>query len=253
MSTAAVHPPPSADAAPAEPIPLEAQIDQLLNEIGDAQREIGAILKDEDAALHPTPDDPDAPKADPAPAADVAPPPSEPPASPLEQSIDEAVEDAQQAMMEGESPSAAEEPPPPESVERIDDALAESADARMAEQAAEAPAAEPLPAAADKPPEQPSDESSTPPSVEPEGQVVPVVVSAPPEPLPSAPPPPESGVSSVEAKPGRGHATLGPRVAAVMAWPMTLLPPPARDLIGWLGLVTLFNAACIWIYVLTQA
>jgi hypothetical protein len=39
-------------------------------------------------------------------------------------------------------------------------------------------------------------------------------------------------------------------LVAPFAWPLSFLSPAMRDIVGWFGLVTLFNAACIWAYLL---
>lgn len=53
-----------------------------------------------------------------------------------------------------------------------------------------------------------------------------------------------------QAVPELAYARRSPVIINTLTWPMTLFPPIARDVIGWFGLVTLFNAACLWLYVL---
>jgi len=41
-------------------------------------------------------------------------------------------------------------------------------------------------------------------------------------------------------------------IPIALAWPLSFLPPAARDQIGWLALVTLFNAGAVWVYLLLK-
>jgi hypothetical protein len=70
----------------------------------------------------------------------------------------------------------------------------------------------------------------------------------------TATPEPAATTVEAEAEPsGPGLVTrVGGMTVRAMAWPLTLLPTEARDAVGWLALVTLFNAACLWVFVLMR-
>jgi hypothetical protein len=153
----------------------------------------------------------------------------------------------------------AADPPTPASVEDLDAHLAVAADEAM--RATEAPtdsafsdSAPPGPAtslgeaALDAPPdrsaapvEAPADPAPAEPPADTPGEpsVLPVVVSASPEPL-----------SAATSNPAADRRTALDRLGAILAAPMALIPPASRDYVGWFALVTLFNAACVWIYLL---
>lgn len=75
------------------------------------------------------------------------------------------------------------------------------------------------------------------------GAPTPLVVDAPSQ---------EAARSRVAASSGRTAASALLMVGSVFALPLRGLPHAARDLVGWFALVTLFNAACVWLYVLVR-
>jgi hypothetical protein len=213
-------------AGPAES-PLEERIDALLDEIGEAKQEFDGMIADTESTEGTAPA--------------VSPE--------LEASIDQVIEEAKRSLGEIEPDPALAIPAGPGAVARIDDALAQSADHRMAEAEARAAAEaaappEPIGAIPASEPDTATDETPE------EAVVVPVVVSAPPEPL-------EPVAMEVAADPATADAVRGTEAtpvsmtaARLLAWPMSVLPIELRDLIGWLALVTLFNSLCVWLFLL---
>lgn len=231
MSQAAAKAPTQDQPAPAgeAAAPLEERIDALLDELDEAKQEVNGVVAE---AEHDAID--------------------EPVTSPdLEASIDQVIEEAQRSLGEIEPDPALNIAAGPGAVARIDDALAQSADHRMAEAEARAAAEQaqsPKPLDKTPEPEQgdfPVVSGST------EGAVVvPVVVSAPPEPL--EPNTAGAAVAHTTAAQigGNPPTPVIMSAARLLAWPMSALPIEMRDLIGWLALVTLFNAACVWLFLL---
>jgi hypothetical protein len=217
-------PPPSAGEAETA---LDGRIDALLDEIGEAKQEVDGIIADTESAESVVPA-----------------------ASPeLEASIDRVIEEAQRSLGEVESEPALKVTAGPGAVSRIDDALAQSADHRMAEAEARAAAetsapAEPIVETLESEPEFPPAGTSE------ESVVVPAVVSAPPEPLEPEAIEAQAVPATVTTNSGTGVTPVIISAAGLLAWPMSVLPIELRDLIGWLALVTLFNAACVWLFLL---
>lgn len=78
--------------------------------------------------------------------------------------------------------------------------------------------------------------------------------AAPPSPAPPAPKKAPAPVTDIEPRPGR---KLSPRAMLVSALvvvnkPFARLPAGMRDTLGFVGLVTLFNAACLWVFLLLR-
>lgn len=227
--------------------PLDARIEQLLKEIDQAQTTVSDILREEDKALHPTADKGTAP-AEPAQPIDPG----------LEESIDQAIAEAQKATHEESAKIAADQAPaaPAGSVEQIDETLAREADDKMAGVESTPAASDAGSTSGEAPPPAPVGEvgetlgSGS--SAESSGaaQVVPVVVSAPPEPLeaqtPDQPPDEPEAKESGRIKVFAGSGIL----VRAAAWPLSLVPVMIRDMVGWFAIVTLFNAACLWLFLL---
>ncbi|MDX2116286.1 MAG: hypothetical protein SFZ24_11805 [Planctomycetota bacterium] len=206
-----------------------------------------------------------------------------PPASALEGAIEEAVSQAQNLLQTPEDPApsapGSAEPPAPEAaadldasadpgpdaptastestgqaardVAAIDDVLSSTAH-HLIETPESAAPAEP---AADADPAAPADQpasSGTPPGTEPAADTAGEARAV------SAPAPVPVIIAPAEAPAPAGvvaHAPRGtPRIAAlcarILAWPLSHVPASVRDLVGWFALVTLFNAACVWLYLL---
>lgn len=249
-------------------MPLEQRIEELLGEISEASKNVTDILREEDAALHPP-----EPTAEPAPsAADTITPTIDPPATPdvdetptpedvaleppaapvdapipeLEASIDRVVEEAQRTLAETTEPAAGTT----DTVAQVDDALAQNADAMMASAEVAAVDAPPEPATATAR-EPASDEADHTPVEAVANAVVPVVVSAPPEPL--AAPGEKAGNFTAGSDDPSHHSKASRKVlrlVEVASWPISCLPVVVRDLVGWFALVTIFNAVCIWAYLI---
>jgi len=162
---------------------------------------------------------------------DMPSPDAEPsPESSLDEAIDSALDEARQRL--DQVAAAATD------VQSLDDVLSTTAaeriemaeeplDPRPRESSAPEPVTESSPAASEREPSAQADLSAS---------------SSP----HSAEESPEIGLPHPQRAESRKLNTL----IAALAWPMSLFPPIARDVIGWFGLVTLFNGACLWLYVL---
>lgn len=199
-------------AAPTEEA-LGSQIDELLSAMESSAAEAGAAVEGSAARS----DDPGS--------------------SALEASIDEAIDQARRSL---------DEAPAAETVAQLDEVLAQRAEQRMSEPLV---AAGPPAEVAEASGEALLEASGAPPEQVDDSIIVPVVVSAPPE-LPQSAQMAEAGAVTNPAPTEAAKAGAVSMLAAALSWPMRLLPPVVRDLLGWLALVTLFNAACIWIYLL---
>ena len=119
---------------------------------------------------------------------------------------------------------------------------------------ASAPIAEPQIQAVEAPPA-PVEAIVEPTVPEPAAYEVPAPVAGPePAPEPIAPPAPKRAPekpapSVVEAKPNPLIGAVDGVLRAIAA-PLTMMSPAVRDLVGWLGLLTAFNAACVWVFVI---
>ncbi|MBL8746091.1 MAG: hypothetical protein JNK58_07020 [Phycisphaerae bacterium] len=226
--------------------PLEKRIEELLGEINQASRSVAEILGEE---VHQT----QRAESTPEDAGDPPPPPALAADPELESSIDQVIQDTRQTLEEPTEIS-----PPSATIAQIDEALEQRADEVMAEATATGPGHQspevetaPLPATGED--QSTGDESESIPqdeklSVNP---VVPVVISAPPEPLGT--PIEDQMVNGQPAhalsdERNRQHHQF--RLISALAWPMANIPVGLRDLVGWFALVTIFNSACIWLYLL---
>jgi hypothetical protein len=186
--------------------------------------------------------------------------PSEPPPAKIE-TLDAQIADLADDLIAGEfadessvvqggvgEPPANQPPPPSSGTEKTGSAApADRPGAEAALFEAAAPAAEP----------------TWPQAVLAEAKVEPNPTSAP-RPV-SKPPPPivkpaatsrqvAEMAAKVAARQGvKAARTLKPhglKLLELISAPLLRKPKPIRDLIGWIALVTLFNAACLWMYVL---
>lgn len=282
MSPAATSTPelaadPSAEGVAAPEPTLEESVAELLDEMDEA-----SARNDEVLAAEVEREQPGLSEADPGPVVDDAPEA----AGELERSIDAALEQAQasvdqleeisgpaQEKVEAESSNSAEaaeepaaveaaaeleaEPPAPASTQELDESLSASAAEKLDEPlaseapaeiapveesgsgvaAAEASAAEPVQAV----------ESSSSVAAASSVDASEAIVA-------SSTSPTISGTTAAQASPAsaRGLLILGPVAGAVrrvLAWPLDQCSAPTREIIGWFALVTLFNAACVWLYV----
>lgn len=213
---------------------LEQSIDELLQNIAEAASEVSASIQ-----TH-------APKP-----ATFETPPAEPTMD-LESSIDTVIEEAKRRDPAPEEPPAAEVPvqvnDPVQAVKEVDQTLAKRADEAMKETppspAEPPPAAAPAPAPAEPVSMTETAEVDSPAATEVEEPAQDDLVAILAAPAPVA-------VVPVERSGLRWSLGLG-RIGTILAWPLSFLPQEVRDVVGWFGLVTLFNAACIWIYVLTH-
>jgi hypothetical protein len=163
---------------------------------------------------------------------------------PLESSIDQAFGDGRRRLESADAPAT---------VQELDELLSSSARARFEQEPAVAEAGPPAAAtvAMDETPATAPAAESAPVRAAVEAQ----------DDGPGAAPIAAVIVPEAPAV-GAAQATIAPAEAAaparrgevwgVLAWPMRPFPPAARDLIGWFALVTLFNAACIWLYLLIK-
>lgn len=260
MSQTAARTPPAAPipaSAAEDAAPLDQRIDELLGEISDASRSVDDMLREADGAAPPVETAAEA-------AAEARPVPeaiASAPLSPeLEASIDEVIEQTRQSLEEPLAPVTG-------TVGEIDEALAKNADAMMSEATpaaiGSAESELEVPEHAEVAPDPIAAEAVA--AIDPasgetlgqtaSGPVVPVVVSAPPEPLEPLDAAAAAGAALApridadldKLPPGSGRLLPVLRAAS---WPMSRVPLVVRDLIGWLALVTLFNSACLWLYLL---
>ncbi len=208
--------------------------------------------------------DPPKPAAPPA-----APPPTaaEPaPESAAMQSMDDLAA-AVQKLVEDAAPKPPEPPLPSDTkIETLDAHIAGLADDLIAGEFADEQntikgqvGAPPVPPEAPAPAPTPAPQ---PPPPEPAPAVAPVV-TAPSAPSPAAPPPvarhkpakaaPPAPAPETPAKTRKLAAALRPLstlILSTLAAPLRNRPKPLRDLIGWVAIITIFNATCLWGYLL---
>lgn len=180
------------------------------------QRAAGAAPDDSPDTAQPTPatiDELDEQLADAAPDEDDLPQPKQDPASVAAQTLEQMREEVSEALTA--APMEEEPEPSPES----------EAETSAEPEPAQVPEPEPV-ASADETPEPEAPDSE-------------------PEPLPEEPEP------SGERRRSPFLALLR-AVPLALAWPLSFLPPAARDQVGWLALVTLFNAGAVWVYLLLK-
>ncbi len=183
----------------------------------------------------------------PTPPEPVASVPLAPPPAPTPAEIAEAAEDVQADLEAFEAPSATEiaaipDPPAPEADIAKPGAEMRSLDAALAARAERsllttpAPAVEPVPVAPQAVVAAPA--PAAPPK--PEAQPEPIIIASPAEPVPAP-----------AAQPGSTRAAFVDTLTAPLrpiAAMHEKLGEPTRQLVGYLALITLFFAACIWTF-----
>lgn len=209
---------------------------------------------------------------------DAAPPSDDPEAAAAEPAI-EPSQTAQAPAAKNESPAAELTP-----AELLDQAGADVVEAMFGTSRAEAAAGEQTPAAVDStepeaaaaqpanpaapeepaelideaPPEVTLDAPAPAPAPAQEAEVAiatPVIVHAPPE-ARNSPATSKAAAPAGPSLPARLVRVISYPVAAVaglIASPLRAVSVEARDLIGWFALVTAFNAACLWAFVLWKS
>lgn len=115
---------------------------------------------------------------------------------------------------------------------------AESADRSPSEQSAAQPTAEPNAEPAEQPAAQPTERPTPKPAPLPDGRLAPVIAAS-------------QAFGSWSLRTGRVAAThaepTARKLATALAKPLDSQPPVVKQTIGWIGLWTLFLAACVWI------
>lgn len=168
-----------------------------------------------------------------------------------EESADQALETDVDRMIEASRHATASQESPEEVVRRLDEHLSATAEGRMDQR-------NPLP---DLDPQNvtPAAPSASVEVLEPVagavGEALTPSPEEPPEPVVEAAMPVEMPEGPITASPNTvplpaWPIRVGRLLPKAMAWPLSHLTPAGRDLIGWFALVTLFNAACLWAYLL---